>query len=249
MIHIGYPLRPELIESLMFLYRATGDKSLFAIGEDILRSIQHSTRTPCGYATVKDVRDHRLEDRMESFFLAETTKYLYLLFDPDNFIHGRGNSGKVHQVASRTCILDSGAYIFNTEAHPIDAGALDCCHGPTDDEIWQSVWFPQNVVDTTTDRSREDLENDTVQQEGPTILKSRSVNWVDVFLVGTNTKMCASFEIPKNTASIKKGSRVKEVIKRKKKKGSKEAFQYSMLTCSAAHFNEKLCIGGEICDF
>ena len=52
----------------------------------MLKSIEHSARTDCGYATVKDVRDHALEDRMESFFLAETTKYLYLLFDPDNFM-------------------------------------------------------------------------------------------------------------------------------------------------------------------
>ena len=37
---------------------------------------QYSARTECGYATVKDVRDHTLEDRMESFFLAETTKYV-----------------------------------------------------------------------------------------------------------------------------------------------------------------------------
>lgn len=58
----------------MFLYRSTKDKNLLAMGEDILRAIQHSTRTACGYATVKDTRDHRLEDRMESFFLAETTK-------------------------------------------------------------------------------------------------------------------------------------------------------------------------------
>lgn len=72
----GYPLRPELIESLMFLYQGTRDKNLLAMGEDVLRAIQHSTRTPCGYATVKDTRDHRLEDRMESFFLAETTKYV-----------------------------------------------------------------------------------------------------------------------------------------------------------------------------
>lgn len=42
----GYPLRPELIESLMFLYRSTRDKNLLAMGEDILRAIQHSTRTP-----------------------------------------------------------------------------------------------------------------------------------------------------------------------------------------------------------
>ena len=87
----GYPLRPELIESIMYLYRATGDPWLIDAGLDILRSIQHSAWTPCGYATVKNVLTHTLEDRMESFFLAETTKYLYLLFDPDNFLHNRGN--------------------------------------------------------------------------------------------------------------------------------------------------------------
>jgi len=48
----GYPLRPELIESVMYLYRATGDPYLLEVGKDILRSIQHSARTPCGYATV-----------------------------------------------------------------------------------------------------------------------------------------------------------------------------------------------------
>lgn len=92
-----YPMRPELIESIMYLYRATGDPFLLEAGEDILRSIQHSARTPCGYATIKDVRDHRKEDRMESFFLAETTKYLYLLFDTDNFIHNQGDHGKIIQ--------------------------------------------------------------------------------------------------------------------------------------------------------
>lgn len=48
----GYPLRPELIESVMYLYRATGDPYLLEVGKDILRSIQHSARTSCGYATV-----------------------------------------------------------------------------------------------------------------------------------------------------------------------------------------------------
>ena len=52
----------------------------------MLNSIEYGAKTKCGYATVKDVRDHTLEDRMESFFLAETTKYLYLLFDVDNDI-------------------------------------------------------------------------------------------------------------------------------------------------------------------
>lgn len=45
-------LLPELIESVMYLYRATGDSYLLEIGEDMLRSIQHSAKTSCGFATV-----------------------------------------------------------------------------------------------------------------------------------------------------------------------------------------------------
>lgn len=48
----SYPLRPELIESAMLLYRATKDPFLLEIGEDVLRSIKHSAKTDCGYATV-----------------------------------------------------------------------------------------------------------------------------------------------------------------------------------------------------
>ncbi|XP_028163872.1 ER degradation-enhancing alpha-mannosidase-like protein 2 isoform X3 [Ostrinia furnacalis] len=124
----SYPLRPELIESIMYLYRDTRDPILLQMGEDILRSIQHSAKTNCGYATIKDVRDHRKEDRMESFFLAETTKYLYLLFDPDNFIHNPGVHGTVINTPNGECVVDVGGYIFNTEAHPIDPTMLHCCH-------------------------------------------------------------------------------------------------------------------------
>nr|CAD7410524.1 unnamed protein product [Timema poppensis] len=131
----GYPLRPELVESVMYLYRATGDPYLLEVGKDILRSIQHSARTPCGYATIKDVRDHKKEDRMESFFLAETTKYLYLLFDPDNFIHNRGQHGTVITTPWGECIIEAGGYIFNTEAHPIDPGALHCCSGHRQSDV------------------------------------------------------------------------------------------------------------------
>lgn len=97
------------------------------MGIDILESIQHSARTPCGYATIKDVRTHVVEDRMESFFLAETTKYLYLLFDPDNFLHANGSEGTIIQTSHGECIIDAGGYIFNTEAHPIDVAAVYCC--------------------------------------------------------------------------------------------------------------------------
>ena len=61
---------------------------------------------------VKDVTDHTLENRMESFFLAETVKYLYLLFDPDNFIHNTGDHGTIIDTPNGQCVIDTGARIF-----------------------------------------------------------------------------------------------------------------------------------------
>lgn len=123
----SHPLRPELIESVMYLYQSTGDPWLLEVGEDIISALQYSAKTQCGYATLKNVKDHRKQDTMESFFLAETTKYLYLLFDTDNFVHNDGGYGLAYETANGECILES-SYIFNTEAHPIDVGALRCCH-------------------------------------------------------------------------------------------------------------------------
>jgi len=95
---LGYPLRPELIESIHALYRATKDESLLWEAADILNAIEEGCRAECGYAAVSDVRTMALLDEMPSYFLAETLKYFYLLFDEDNFIH-------------------KGDYVFSTEAH------------------------------------------------------------------------------------------------------------------------------------
>lgn len=94
---------------------------------------------------IKDVKTHEKEDRMESFFLAETTKYLYLLFDEHNFIHQSNGSSDFHTSPSDSfsCTTGSAGYIFNTEAHPIDIGAVHCCsssrltHLPDDLRIQQ----------------------------------------------------------------------------------------------------------------
>lgn len=59
--------------------------------------------------------------------MAETTKYLYLLFDPNNFLNNDGSTGTIIDTIHGECLIDSGNYIFNTEAHPIDASALRCC--------------------------------------------------------------------------------------------------------------------------
>ena len=42
----------ELIESAMYLYRATKDPYFLEVGRDMVESIESSARTPCGYATV-----------------------------------------------------------------------------------------------------------------------------------------------------------------------------------------------------
>ncbi len=123
----GYPLRPEFIESVFYLYRATRDPHLLQIGADVVEAIYSSARTECGFATVKSVYDHTIEDRMESFFLAETLKYLYLLFDETNFVNNDGSKGVVIDRNGTQCVVDSGSYVFNTEAHLIDVAAVYCC--------------------------------------------------------------------------------------------------------------------------
>lgn len=140
----AYPLRPEYVESLFYLYRATRDPHLLSLAAEVLEAINFSCRTECGYATVHDVNTHSIEDRMESFFLSETLKYLYLLFtsaieehakkkgyfDPrrdGHFILRSGGTGRLISVDNLKCVIDSGGYVFNTEAHPIDIAALDCC--------------------------------------------------------------------------------------------------------------------------
>lgn len=87
-----HPLRPEFLESTYFLYQATNDEHYLQVGKEVLSSLQNYTRVYCGYAAVNDVRTKKKEDRMDSFFLAETLKYLYLLFSKKSEI------GKYFQV-------------------------------------------------------------------------------------------------------------------------------------------------------
>lgn len=123
----GYPLRPELIESAVYLYQATKDPFFLEIGREIIDAIEKIAWTPCGYATIKNVETHELDDRMESFFLAETTKYLFLLFDEDNFIHKQNHGNQSTFTPRENCHPASSGFIFNTEAHPLDLGAIHCC--------------------------------------------------------------------------------------------------------------------------
>jgi len=97
-----YILRPETVESYYVLYWITRDPIYQEWGWEAFQAIEKYCRTPDGYAGVRDVTTTNVmnDDLQQSFFMAETLKYLYLLFAP------RG-----------TLSLDE--YVFNTEAHPI----------------------------------------------------------------------------------------------------------------------------------
>ena len=80
--HNGYPLRPELAESLFYV--ASGDEDeragLIEAGAEILAGLQSLAPARCGFAGLRSVLTRRQDDVMESFFLSETLKYLLLLF-------------------------------------------------------------------------------------------------------------------------------------------------------------------------
>ncbi|KAM9306797.1 ER degradation-enhancing alpha-mannosidase-like protein 3 isoform 4-T6 [Pholidichthys leucotaenia] len=100
-VHWGqHLLRPEFAESTYYLYKATGDPHYLRVGQSIVEKLNAYTRVPCGFAAVQDVRTGTHEDRMDSFFLAEMFKYLYLLFSEKNQLP-----------------IDMDHYILTTEAH------------------------------------------------------------------------------------------------------------------------------------
>jgi mannosyl-oligosaccharide alpha-1,2-mannosidase len=85
-----YLLRPETVESFYILYTITGDPIYREWGWEIFQSIEKYCKTEIAYTSYKDVSNTDTSENpnndMESFFLAETLKYMYLLFDNDSEI-------------------------------------------------------------------------------------------------------------------------------------------------------------------
>ncbi|KAJ5662403.1 Glycoside hydrolase family 47 [Penicillium maclennaniae] len=80
-----YFLRPEAIESVFIMFRLTGDNYWRVKGWKMFEAVAKNTRSELAHAAVKDVTSQKptQKDSMESFWLAETLKYFYLLFsDP-----------------------------------------------------------------------------------------------------------------------------------------------------------------------
>ncbi len=99
-VYNGYHLRPEIVESTYYLHHFTREPQYRKMGEKIFDDFVKYCRVDAGYAALQDVITKEKRDEMESFVLAETFKYFYLLFAPSD-------------------TLDFDKVVFNTEAHPL----------------------------------------------------------------------------------------------------------------------------------
>jgi mannosyl-oligosaccharide alpha-1,2-mannosidase len=87
---------------VFILYRITGDPALPDRAWKMFNSIVAISITEIAHAALDDITlpDPPKADRMESFWMAETLKYFYLIFsEPD--------------------VVSLDEYVFNTEAHPL----------------------------------------------------------------------------------------------------------------------------------
>lgn len=95
-------LRPETVESFFVLYRITEDPKYREWGWQIFEAFQKHTKIVSGgYSSLDDVTTlpPQRRDKMETFFLGETLKYLYLLF-------------------GETTLVPLDKFVFNSEGHP-----------------------------------------------------------------------------------------------------------------------------------
>ncbi|KAK8796743.1 hypothetical protein WA588_000870 [Blastocystis sp. NMH] len=101
-IHGGenYPLRPELVESMMYHDIVFGNGEMVHWGKMILEQLRN-TMTKCGFASVLNMLNGELEPEMPSFVLSETFKYLYLLYDNRSVFRSRD-------------------YLYTTEGHVLN---------------------------------------------------------------------------------------------------------------------------------
>ncbi len=93
-----------MIEAYFYLWRVTRDPKYREWAWDAAMAIEKFCKTESGYSGISDVyasgKSIRHDDVQQSFFFAETLKYLFLIFSEDE-------------------VLPLDKYVLNTEAHLI----------------------------------------------------------------------------------------------------------------------------------
>ncbi|XP_077950645.1 mannosyl-oligosaccharide 1,2-alpha-mannosidase IA isoform X1 [Gasterosteus aculeatus] len=104
-----YILRPEVIESYMYMWRLTHDPKYREWGWEAVEALEQHCRVESGFSGIRDVYTMTAshDNMQQSFFLSETLKYLYLLFSDDD-------------------LLPLEDWVFNTEAHPLPVIRRSC---------------------------------------------------------------------------------------------------------------------------
>tara|TARA_B100001250_G_C19347343_1_gene591782 strand:- start:139 stop:492 length:354 start_codon:yes stop_codon:yes gene_type:complete len=97
--------RPETVEAIFYMYRKTGDEKYRKWAWEIFQSMKQMYATTTGWTGIRDVRQattspQNRDDVTQTFFFAETLKYLFLTF---------GSSDEINL----------NKWVFNTEAHPV----------------------------------------------------------------------------------------------------------------------------------
>lgn len=105
-----YGFGPEVLESVFYAYRLTGDKRWQDVAWASFQNLIKYTQTDKGglapIADVSDVHTKQTDDPTGSYLYAELYKYLYLIFcDAD--------------------VIDLGTHAFNTEGHPYNIDNKD----------------------------------------------------------------------------------------------------------------------------
>lgn len=103
-----YVLRPEVIESYYYAYRATGDPKYQDWAWDAFVAINKTCAAGSGYSSINNVNvagGGSFQDFQESFWFAEVLKYAFLIQAED----------APYQVQ----VDGSGEFVYNTECHPV----------------------------------------------------------------------------------------------------------------------------------
>jgi mannosyl-oligosaccharide alpha-1,2-mannosidase len=111
-----YINRPETTEGIFYLWRVTKKQQYREWGWKIFLAMERHCRAELGYTGLEDVTrvGGGQIDKMESFFIAETLKYLYLLQSSDETLLLAGIDDDFGK-------KKGDFFVFNTEAHPLRA--------------------------------------------------------------------------------------------------------------------------------